>query len=78
MNLRSLSPNPTQNQIKVSCLNAVPSSIAILTAMGQKVSETNAARNETVFDVSDLAQGVYFVVLQFGNETIIKKFAKMN
>jgi len=46
--------------------------------MGQKVSETNAARNETVFDVSDLAQGVYFVVLQFGNETIIKKFAKMN
>ncbi len=73
-----ISPNPTKSQIKVSCLNAIPNSITIYTAIGQKVLDTTATKNETIIDVSDFPQGIYCITLQFGSETVTKKFVKMN
>lgn len=66
----SLFPNPVNNQLQITD-NEIVETIIIYNAFGQRMKEFEA-RTSNVFDVSDLAAGVYFVSLLGKEEKVLK------
>ena len=71
-------PNPTANEINVrfNLIEAKDLSIRFVSVIGEEVvSEryTNVSNNTLTFDLSQLAKGVYFAVIESENETVTKK-----
>lgn len=75
----TLSPNPTSNLFKVECgeLKSCNIKIQILNSLGQRVyTETKAHTNgnySKIFDMGDMAKGIYFVEINTGDERTVKK-----
>jgi PKD repeat protein len=71
-------PNPTADEINVrfNLIEAKDLSIRFVSVIGEEVvSEryTNISNNTLTFDLSQLAKGVYFAVIESENETVTKK-----
>jgi bacillolysin len=71
-------PNPTQTEINVSCPSASPLSFSLFSAVGTKLMEGLPKQSTFSLDVSNLANGLYFIKIQFKNRTLTKIFSKIN
>lgn len=71
-----LYPNPTNTRINVSCFGGNPQLISVFSSVGENLIEVTPSEPTLVLDVSTLPNGVYFVKIQFENQTITKKFSK--
>jgi Zn-dependent metalloprotease len=71
-------PNPTQSQLNVSCSGDSPKQISLFSTLGDKLMDIVPTQNNHTLDVSALPNGVYFVSVQFVNQTITKMFTKSN
>jgi hypothetical protein len=58
-NFEYLSPNPAKNSIAVTIDNAYP--VILSDALGNIISRTNYYNNKIVLDISNLANGLYFI-----------------
>ncbi len=54
-------PNPVQSELIISGIAVVNSLVAIYNSLGTKLFENRANGSQTVFDVSSLHKGLYFV-----------------
>lgn len=80
-NFVSLFPNPANNKITISVLNAALSSISnveIKNQLGQTVKKVTLAANQfqTVIDITELPKGIYFVSIKNEQSVINKNFIK--
>lgn len=75
-----LAPNPALDQINVTLpSNYTPNQISILNINGTVVASFNQSSNSTLtLDVSNLANGIYILQLNDGNQLAHKKFIKTN
>ena len=72
----SIYPNPANTQINVSCFGGNPQLVSVFSSVGENLIEVTPSEPNLVLDVSTLPNGVYFVKIQFDNQTITKKFSK--
>lgn len=63
----SIYPNPANNMITIA--NAENATVEIINALGQTVAVKNAISNNQTIDISELANGTYFIKI---NENVIK------
>ena len=68
-------PNPAKDFITVNSLLRT-ASVKLYNALGEMVYETVAKDEETKIDVSNLAQGVYFIECSTADKVTVKKFVK--
>ncbi|MFN8255465.1 MAG: M1 family aminopeptidase [Bacteroidales bacterium] len=74
-----LSPNPVKNKLSVRTYeNYSFDSVVIFNLSGKKVKEYGKSESgkSFIFDVSDLPQGYYFVLLNSKNNKIVRKIVK--
>lgn len=67
-------PNPTQNQLTVEAVENTQ--ILIYTSTGELVYSTVASSNKTVLDVSDFANGIYFLQTELDGVLQQERFVK--
>jgi PKD repeat protein len=70
----SLYPNPAQDQINISCPDQ--STLVMTNVTGQIISTIQNTKNQEVMNVSDLANGIYFVRIVNNNVVTTIKFNK--
>jgi PKD repeat protein len=70
----SLYPNPAQDQINISC--PAQSTLVMTNVTGQIISTIQNTKNQEVMNVSDLANGIYFVRIVNNNVVTTMKFNK--
>jgi hypothetical protein len=69
-----LMPNPASNELKINSANELIESIRITNTSGQEILETNQLNtNSYSFDVSNLPQGAYLVVVKKADKSVLKK-----
>lgn len=66
-------PNPAQNEVMISHKSIIPTCISILDLTGKKIQTHIPQLPETVFQLSDLKSGLYFVEITVGNERYSEK-----
>jgi Secretion system C-terminal sorting domain len=68
-----LFPNPTSGVFKIEMPTPYPiqTNVSITNALGVKVAEGNLSQPQ--FDISNQAAGIYFVNIQYQNQTAIYK-----
>ncbi len=73
-------PNPSGNVVNLETSKSFKYnvSLTIMDVLGNVISEQNFARwsNPTTINVSNLAQGVYFVRIASGNEVMVKRIVR--
>jgi hypothetical protein len=72
-------PNPTKGIVYFSDkLNGIViNSIKLMNSEGKEIiNRLSRENNDYVMDISDLSAGVYFIQINFGNETIVRKVIK--
>jgi len=67
-------PNPAKDQINISWTNLSMRKLTITNSLGQKLmssSVSDKSMTETAFDISELANGVYYILVEqeFGSKT---------
>ena len=73
----TLYPSPATTTLDVANVPENVESVEVLGMTGQKIySQMLSHQTSTQLDVSYLSQGMYFLKLQSGKDTIIKKFVK--
>ncbi len=70
----SLYPNPAQDQINIVC--PAQSTLVLTNVTGQIINTIQNTKNQEVVNVSDLANGVYFVRIFNNNDVTTLKFNK--
>ena len=76
-NLFEIYPNPATDKITIETNNQIESyNLEILNTLGQVVLNKKIANSIEQVDLSGQAAGVYFVKVQTGNNTIVKKIIK--
>jgi PKD repeat protein len=70
----SLYPNPAQDQINISC--PAQSTLVMTNVTGQIISTIQNTKNQEVMNVSELANGIYFVRIVNNNVVTTIKFNK--
>jgi hypothetical protein len=68
-----LYPNPVQNELTITKIAEANSKVSVYNAVGQKLMEKTANRNQAKFDVANLRKGMYFVRFSDGSS---EKFIK--
>jgi hypothetical protein len=68
-----LYPNPVHNELIVSEIAVPNSKVSVYNAVGQKLMEKTANRNQAKFNVTKLRKGIYFVRFSDGSS---EKFIK--
>lgn len=68
-------PNPSSGVFKVLC-DDVPSAATIRDALGRELINQIPITEEFSFDISDFADGVYFLHLQCGERSIVQRLFK--
>lgn len=75
-------PNPVQNRIKLSILREEDKieRIEIINNQGLSLSEIIPEKSNRHYeiDISDLPNGIYFIILQNQNSIVTRKFVKVN
>ncbi|GAB5400932.1 MAG: hypothetical protein Aureis2KO_25170 [Aureisphaera sp.] len=75
-NLIALFPNPTHGTITLSGLTSEISSIQVVNALGQTITEFSSQGMDTL-DISELATGMYFLLIELeSNQVVTKKVIK--
>ncbi|MGH2645777.1 MAG: T9SS type A sorting domain-containing protein, partial [Chitinophagaceae bacterium] len=75
-------PNPTTGQLTVQFLGNPPNlkAVSIYNVLGQLVSRKFASavdgQNRIEFDLSDMADGIYFVKVSYTDHQVVKKIIK--
>jgi serine protease len=64
-------PNPADAEIKITCKGLF--TYSVYNNLGQLITEKNLADNVAVYNVSNLAEGIYTVKVDAGNNTYIQK-----
>lgn len=67
-------PNPSNGNLTVEATNVMVDEIKIMNSWGELVRTVQM--NETMLDISDLANGVYFIHIQTGEKTVVKRVVK--
>ena len=71
----SIAPNPAKNNITISA-SCDFNTIEIVNFIGQTILSQSNAGSKTTLDISNLADGVYFVRIKTDNGTSVNKFVK--
>jgi hypothetical protein len=75
----SVYPNPTSQTITIEFGNEIPNAdIHIMNLQGASIIDAKASSRVTTLDVSRLTQGIYILKTQLNNQTVIKKFVKID
>lgn len=69
-----LYPNPASDQLNLKWNDSVSISVAICNALGQNIATLNLQKEKNTIDVSGLRDGLYFLIINAGNKTGVKKF----
>lgn len=73
-------PNPVINKLSVRNLNPKNSEVSVYNLLGEKVIELIAEpamkQNESVYDVSSLSPGIYYIEIRSAENTFRAKFVK--
>lgn len=72
----SIYPNPAQDIVYIEGINILNKEITIIDVVGKKVISSKVRSNKQKIDISSLTQGLYFIQLNDGNDTITHKFIK--
>lgn len=75
----TIAPNPVRSELQVSFTNPlnVKTEATVMDVLGKYISKTEISQgNSMSIPVSELSTGIYFVKIQQGNHTVIKKFIK--
>ncbi len=77
-NYFSIFPNPVQNELVLikNIQSSEISRIQILNALGDKVMEINSAETKIAIQVSELSDGIYFIMVNENNLLHLQKFVK--
>ncbi|NCP83665.1 MAG: T9SS type A sorting domain-containing protein [Bacteroidetes bacterium] len=65
-------PNPVRNTLKIES-ETLLDSVIIYTVMGRKIGNYEIKKKQSKVDVSKLAKGVYFILIQAGDQQLVKK-----
>ena len=68
-------PNPTNGQINLQCIDEIHD-VKVIGMDGKEYKFTEINSAMSAIDVSPLSGGVYFLMVQTGNEILSKKFIK--
>lgn len=66
-------PNPNNGTFNIELTNFENSTFQIYSISGQLILQKSITQNTTQVDLSDHPKGMYFIKVETGNETIIKK-----
>ncbi|MEO8762548.1 MAG: T9SS type A sorting domain-containing protein [Bacteroidia bacterium] len=66
-------PNPTTNNLQITCNNLQPTQIQISDILGNEFIEIIMQKGKSNIDVSSLANGVYFIKTNNGMQKFIKQ-----
>ena len=70
-------PNPTQNILHLSATNGIEiQSIQVLNLSGQTVMTKNPNKKRISLNISKFNSGIYFILIELNNQTVIKKIIK--
>ena len=72
----TVSPNPATSQIRLRDAQGTLQSLRVFNAVGQEVLRQDLDGSEQVVNISTLAKGVYFLKIQTGHGTVMRKIAK--
>lgn len=73
----SVYPNPTQNEMVLESDDFAPNSVVtILDLKGRQVQSSTLSTSRSVMDISNLAQGVYFVRIEDASRIGVQKLIK--
>lgn len=76
-NIFTLYPNPATSTLTIeSTVNSPQSTVAIHNAQGQLVTLSVVEGPQTTFDISSFSNGIYFLTLNNGEQTLSSKFVK--
>ena len=76
-NLFTLYPNPATSTLTIEwAIGGKQSSLQIHNAQGQLVTLSVVEGPQTTFDISSFSNGIYFLTLSNGEQTVSKKFVK--
>lgn len=71
-----LFPNPTNNQLTIKRSYSGTAKISVCNMLGEVVIEKEIEEEKAVINVSGLANGVYFIRIDEGNNSSVQKFMK--
>jgi bacillolysin len=75
----ALFPNPSKNQITVQSNGQKIEKIKVFDITGELIYDNKASADSQVsIDVTRFSAGTYFVSIQFNNETVTKRFVKVD
>ena len=70
-------PNPANNLLNISITsNTEAVNIKVYNVMGQIINDFNIKKKNTQLDLSDFSKGIYFLGIDNGEQTMLKKFIK--
>ena len=70
-------PNPTQNILHLSATNGIEiQSIQVLNLSGQTVMTKKPNKKQISLNISKFNSGIYFILIELNNQTLIKKIIK--
>ena len=69
-------PNPFNHQFRVSYLPTNKSKVEIYNLLGSKVFSQELTKQETVFDLTNKPNGIYFIRVTDGDKVLTKKIVK--
>lgn len=74
-------PNPANDRVTINCIGSISNNAELFVYSieeGKLVKYERLSSNKVVLDISDIAQGVYFVKVTDGKDVVVKKLIKHN
>ncbi|HYK45214.1 MAG TPA: T9SS type A sorting domain-containing protein [Parafilimonas sp.] len=71
-----LSPNPARNILRIDGLSSSTKTISVLDATGKLLQQITTSNDNYVFNIKQLAAGLYFIRIEGGGETSTMRFLK--
>lgn len=69
-------PNPVENTLTIQGLEVGNFGMTVIDMQGRIILTQNNINESFQLDVSSLAQGIYNVTIQVGNQSVVKRFIK--
>lgn len=74
----TLYPNPTSSEVIVRFPKTQPSSITLLSVMGETIQTMQGVERENRIALNGLPEGTYLVKIRYNNTEVIRKVVKIN
>ena len=72
----SIYPNPTKGRLTIGMSGVIAADITVYDISGKLVQKLNASGSETTLDLSDAANGIYFVKITSDDEVVTRQVVK--